>query len=340
MVEKKKTFLDSKRSQSVSISMSKLPSVEKAELSLTCMDETIIERSQISSLLREWIQESELLEYDANNEPGSKWEKPEEYLISLNKIPFAKLKLGVWNFTFEYQENFTLVKIALDSLHNATIEIRENLLIKKFLAYVITIGNILNGGTTKGQADGFAIDFLSKLNGVKDNKNTNLVQYICGLIKKEDENFDGMRKFLPNLESASKLSIEDIKKNIGLIKRDFNVESGNLNKLSSQKDEFVEKAEKIYSNYSTQIEDVEKKLEEYANDLQKTILFFGIDQKDSKYKNPVEFINLMNDFINEVDRSIPKSEPKKVFKGKHEVGKKIENNNMKNILSEMKAKQK
>ncbi len=319
--------------------MSKLPTAEKVESALITMDEKILERSQISALLREWIQDTELSDYESNNEPGSKWEKPEEYLITLNKIPNAKFKLSIWNFTFEYMENFTLVKTALDSLNEGTKEIRENTLLKKILAYIVTIGNILNGGSTKGQADGFGIDFLPKLSGVKDIKNTNLVQYICGLIKKEDESFDGIRKFFPNLENAAKLSIEDIKKNIGLVKRDFNIESGNLSKLSSQKDEFLEKAEKIYSNYSAEIDDAEKRLVEYTNNLQKTILFFGVEQKDSKYKNPEEFMNIMNDFINEVDRSIPKSEPKKVFNRKHEVGKKIDNTNMKNILSEMKAKQ-
>ena len=44
--------------------------------------------------------------------------------------------------------------------------------------------------------------------------------------------------------------------------------------------------------------------------------------------------------VNDVEKSMPKAEPKKVFKGKHEVGKKIVDNskNMDAILKELKSK--
>ena len=36
------------------------------------------------------------------------------------------------------------------------------------LSYILTIGNILNGGTAKGQADGFYLEALSKTSTMKD----------------------------------------------------------------------------------------------------------------------------------------------------------------------------
>ena len=39
------------------------------------------------------------------------------------------------------------------------------------LGYTLGIGNVLNGGTPKGQADGFELAVLGKLNSMKDNQN-------------------------------------------------------------------------------------------------------------------------------------------------------------------------
>lgn len=55
----------------------------------------------------------------------------------------------------------------------------------------LTIGNVLNGGSDKGQADGFGMDVikLSKLTTLKDCQGNSLMQYICKQIVAEDGNF-------------------------------------------------------------------------------------------------------------------------------------------------------
>jgi hypothetical protein len=48
----------------------------------------------------------------------------------------------------------------------------------QIVGYTLTIGNILNGGTPKGQADGFDLPVLGKLVSTKDNTNQTLLQFI------------------------------------------------------------------------------------------------------------------------------------------------------------------
>jgi hypothetical protein len=39
--------------------------------------------------------------------------------------------------------------------------------VHEILAHVLAVGNYLNGGTMNGQADGFRIELLPRLSGVK-----------------------------------------------------------------------------------------------------------------------------------------------------------------------------
>ena len=51
--------------------------------------------------------------------------------------------------------------------------------VKSILALVLAIGNYMNGGTTRGQADGFGLEILPKLKDVKSKDNShNLLQFV------------------------------------------------------------------------------------------------------------------------------------------------------------------
>ena len=51
--------------------------------------------------------------------------------------------------------------------------------IKTILGLILAIGNYMNGGTSRGQADGFGLEILAKLKDVKSKDNSqNLLQYV------------------------------------------------------------------------------------------------------------------------------------------------------------------
>lgn len=54
---------------------------------------------------------------------------------------------------------------------NGYKQIESNPYFLKIVGYTLSIGNILNGGTAKGQADGFDLPVLGKLVSMKDNTN-------------------------------------------------------------------------------------------------------------------------------------------------------------------------
>ena len=292
----------------------------------------------------EYITEEELLEYESNNDETVIWEKQEEILINLHKINLSKVKLQIWVFMFDYEENYETITSAILSLKMACSEISNNIHLKKLISYILSIGNILNSSTVKGQADGFSLDVLSKISSIKDKNQKTLTQYICLKLKKEDETFENFKKSFLNVFEAAKISYQENNSNLNKLKKEVKDQISNLNKLSQNLDIFYEKAQTFLNKCLDQTSKLDLDLNLQISKFQELALFLGYQEKDEKYKNPEKLFELFVEFINDVDRSIPKDEPKKVFNRKHEVGKKIienvKNPQFDSIFQEMKLKMK
>ena len=52
---------------------------------------------------------------------------------------------------------------------------------------ILAVGNIINAGSQRGQADGFELDVLKKASDFKDNSNRTMLQFVMQLLVKEDQ---------------------------------------------------------------------------------------------------------------------------------------------------------
>ena len=95
--------------------------------------------------------------------------------------------------------------------------------VKLILALVLAIGNYLNGGTQRGQADGFGLDILAKLKDVKSKDNSqHLLQYVVTqYVRRHDvdaqQQVDKMLCPVPeaaDLSKAALVNFDDVAKEI------------------------------------------------------------------------------------------------------------------------------
>ena len=149
-----------------------------------------------------------------------------------------------------------------------------------------------------------------------------------------------MKKDFPLLAEAGKLSFNEMVPSFNKLKKDLELQYEKLKKLSIHRDIFLNKVEKLYTAFSNDIETLEKEFNDSNKIFQETVMFFGYDEKDEKYKSPDKFFNNINDFLNEVEKNIIKNEPKKNFNRKFEIGMKISGNSnqMEEIINQMKTR--
>jgi hypothetical protein len=57
------------------------------------------------------------------------------------------------------------------------------------LGHILSIGNVLNGGTPKGQSDGYELQVLGKVHSFRDNNGQSILEWVCKKMTEENEEF-------------------------------------------------------------------------------------------------------------------------------------------------------
>ena len=304
-IPQKKRFLEDKRTQSVGITIAKLPSTKIVSEALKTMNNSILTKSQIDSLFKEFITKEELELYKSMGEEGN-WDKGEKYLIEINNIPNSKIKLEIWGSILSFEELYPGVNECFQYMQKACDEIKSNENFKLVLSIILTIGNIMNGGTLKGQADGFNLDLLPKLSGTKDNKGKSILAFICKKLKEKNPNFSNIKNECPNLLKASEFSINESNKELNEIKKLLNNVEKKI-KLIDKNEEFYKKSEEFLNVNNEKIKELEKLSEKNIEIYQKTIKFYGYNENDNYFKASEQFFKMLINFFDDLFNSIPKN---------------------------------
>lgn len=335
----KKKFLDGKRTQAVCISIAKLPESHEVFKALTNYDEQILDCNKVNSLLtslmtKEEFQQSKNLE----NEPGE-WDKGEKYLLEINNISCHHEKLKIMSLSYQFDDLYPEVEESVKYLIPACEEIKTNQHFKLFLGTILSLGNILNGGTSKGQADGFSMDLLSKISGIKDSLGNSILTFVCAKTNKEDASFEGFKHKFPQLEKAATFSLTESVKNCGQLKK-ITKDIDKLLENVTTPDKFKEKINNKLETYKKQVDKLEKQTEKCTKEYHETVKFFGYKDSDKYYDQNVLFFKMLLDFFKEVDKAMPKLDVKKVLLDQNKnIGKKVDQNQlMNNLMSQLKKR--
>jgi len=90
------------------------------------------------------------------------------------------------------------------------LEFSNNWVLKWVIEYVLALGNILNGGSDKGQADGFSFEAIDKIFVIKDKTGKSAAQYICNKIKEEDPDCVNFKQNLQNFYKTRRYGWENL----------------------------------------------------------------------------------------------------------------------------------
>lgn len=109
------------------------------------------------------------LEEALKENPGVPLALPEEYMWQISRIPAFQARISCWSFLLNYKETATSCGVMFSEFTKIQRAVRNSQMLQKLLALILAVGNYLNGGTERGQADGFDLETLTKLDSVKDN---------------------------------------------------------------------------------------------------------------------------------------------------------------------------
>ncbi|GFS11505.1 formin-2 [Elysia marginata] len=236
-------------------------------------------------------------------------EAPEYLVYELSKVDHFRERLEFLRFKNKLQINLFEIDQQLKELNTACEEITSNLSLKNVLETVLAVGNHMNAGTDRGQADGFGMDILNTLKGIQDTlKRGNLLELILRIycVKYESALDVGCptRFQLPepsNMRHAAQVSFEDIQRALKELKEELAYVRGKLEALSVKEGNTVTIALRVTSeNFMTSAMEVlteeEKLLETTRIQFWKTASYFS---QEGQRSSPREFFQVWASFLHD-----------------------------------------
>ncbi|KAL3619127.1 Formin-like protein 14 [Castilleja foliolosa] len=205
-------LVDLRRAYNCEIMLTKikipLPDMINAILAL---DSSVLDIDQVENLIKFCPTKEEmetLKNYNGNKEMLGKCE---QFFLELMKVPRVESKLRVFAFTITFTSQVKDLKLNLNTINDATREVKESLKLRQIMQTILTLGNALNQGTDRGSAVGFKLDSLLKLSDTRarNNKMT-LMHYLCKILSEKMPELLDFSKDLSNLEPASKIQLKSL----------------------------------------------------------------------------------------------------------------------------------
>ena len=333
-----KKFLDPKRTQEVSIIITKLPEPEVVNKCLIEFDQSILNSDQVDGLLKILITKEELNLYKSMGEEGN-WDKGETYLVKLNQIPNHQVKLKIWSLINKFEEKAPGLSESLEFLVPACNEIKSNKHFGLILSIILGLGNILNGGSIRGQADGFSLDLLSKLPGIKDSFGNSILTWVCSKANKIDSSFEGFKGQFPTLLKASQYSLKETNDSLRELKK-VTSQLEQLVKDLYADDTFKKKSLESLEDFKAKVETFDKKNNQNKECYESLVKYYGYKEKDNIFTKNEVFFKMLLEFFKEIDKAMPKLDAKRVISMQNRVvGKKVDQSAlMNNLMSQLKQK--
>lgn len=205
-------LVDLRRAYNCEIMLTKvkipLPDMLNAILAL---DSSALDIDQVENLIKFCPTKEEMETLKNYNGDKEMLGKCEQFFLELMKVPRVESKLRVFSFTITFSSQVNDLRSNLNTINDATKEVKESVKLRQIMQTILTLGNALNQGTARGSAVGFKLDSLLKLSDTRaiNNKMT-LMHYLCKLLAEKMSELLDFDKDLVHLDAASKIQLKSL----------------------------------------------------------------------------------------------------------------------------------
>ena len=310
--QQNKTMLDSKKAQNLGIFLSgfKLHPEEIESKLIMFNEEEGLVQEHLVALKRFQPNTDELEMY--KNFQGSAATLPlvDRFMLKLCHIPNLSRKIDILLTITEVPNQFHDIQPSVVSLLEACVALEKSKRFERLLEYILTIGNYLNGGTTRGGAHGFKMNSLTKLVNVKSSdKETNLLSFIVRQLIEKDTDALKCYEEMPGLLLPMDASIKGLSAEVDVMKADLRKAEKNIEIVAkastgSNEEVFLEKATTVIKEYATKLDDLGSKCQAMQKVSSMLLVKFGENQNF----NVETWLNDVSEFLKQLKKAVEDEE--------------------------------
>ena len=182
------TLIEPNRARSMAIMLGNLTQhgkrpIEEIGQAILSMDEASlggldgIESILLNSPNQEEISMLQTFERDHTDEVDQLG-KAEKFTLVLSRVPQVRSRLRAMHFKLRLADLESMVRVDIGHIREASKQLKGSPSFQTLLQVVLKIGNLLNEGMTKGNAEGVKMSGLMKLEQTKTITNKTLLHYI------------------------------------------------------------------------------------------------------------------------------------------------------------------
>uniref|UniRef100_A0A8C0J1T7 Diaphanous related formin 3 n=1 Tax=Chelonoidis abingdonii TaxID=106734 RepID=A0A8C0J1T7_CHEAB len=146
--------------------------------------------------------------------------EPEQFGIVMSNVKRLQTRLSAILFKLQFEEQVNNIKPDIMAVSAACEEIKKSKSFRKLLELVLLIGNYMNAGSRNAQTFGFNLSSLCKLKDTKSaDQKTTLLHFLVEICEEKYPDVLNFTEDLQHLDKASKVSAENLEKNLKQMER-------------------------------------------------------------------------------------------------------------------------
>eukprot|EP00611_Tribonema_gayanum_P027897 TRINITY_DN701_c0_g2_i1.p1 TRINITY_DN701_c0_g2~~TRINITY_DN701_c0_g2_i1.p1 ORF type:complete len:599 (+),score=155.19 TRINITY_DN701_c0_g2_i1:533-2329(+) len=242
-----------------------------------------------------------------------------QFMVTVARIPRYTARLECTLFIRAFAEDAAFLKGRVTMVRTAVTEVVDSEKLRKLLVMVMNMGNFLNEGTRQGNARGFKMASLLKLETVKTLDRTKTSLHVLAewgkksmpeVLKLEDD--------LQHCKEASSWSLTDLHSEIAAMRKGLTQVQAQLAASENQKDKppqdrFAETAAAFLRTAVSRMHELEDLLQKTTAAYREAAQLFG---EDPGTVPSGEFFALMTEFVTMLGRAVKENHQREVLEEK------------------------
>ncbi|KAH7647819.1 formin-like family [Cryptosporidium bovis] len=239
-------------------------------------------------------------------------DKPEQYVAAMIGIPMFGARLNAQLFILSFENSFKELSTPLLEIISICNEIKTNIKLKKVFSIILSVGNMLNINTEKGNAKGFRMSSLSKLCEVRSSTKPvkTLLQYISEIIWRDKPELLSLAEPLALVENAMRCDL-------GVIEGEIQSLNSSIEKITDtmktaqknneragpmgEKDPIAKILADFVSDAEPKVEDLVSTMSSVKENLEKMALYLGEPQNAISRIVWPDYFRVIWNFISNVE---------------------------------------
>ncbi|CAG7828896.1 unnamed protein product [Allacma fusca] len=290
------SVIDGRRAQNCTILLSKLKMTDDE------ITRAILSMDQMDQLPLDMIEQ--LLKFTPNNEEKQLLEeqdmemlaRADTFLLQISRIPHYSERLRALHYKKKFPIITSELKSKVRTVTQALLELQTSKKLIKLLELILALGNYMNNHGSRGNAAGFRLNSLMRIQDTKSNYKISLMNYLITQIESCWPDLLDIDFELRNLKTAAKVNMADLDKEMCGLRSSMNLIEKEVEFHRSVKmepgDRFLISMREFTSTAANQLCELEDSYSTMKCQFHKTLLFFG-----EEYATTDEFLQVFDQFF-------------------------------------------